>query len=132
MTEQLNNGQHSQTSVLEFTELTLLEFFGGQLRVEFGEEESTPVVDGSNQEDHLGPSQSRDSLDGGDTVGDGVGVEFTGDKVVVGTGEFGEDVSEDGKLGDTSVLEFGSTVLVEFFLADSVRESEGVCWWLWK
>lgn len=94
VTEQLQKGQHCQAAVLEFRKLTLFQFLGVEVGVGIGEKEVSVVVNGTNQEKHLGPSQGRNGIDGLDSVGDGVGADFSGDEVVVSTGEFGDHVTE--------------------------------------
>lgn len=112
--------------ILEFRKLAALEFFGVQVRVSVGVEEESIVVDRANEEEHLGPSQGRNGGEGSNTVGNVVGREFSGDQVVVRAAEFGPDVSNDGKHGNTSVLELGSSVLVKGFLINVLGQAKRI------
>ena len=105
MTEQFQDSKHSKTSVLEFRESTLLglgRFKVWLAGVEVSEE--TVVVDGTDEEEHLGPSESRDGINGGNTVWD-IGECKSRGNFTRETEVLRDDVSEDGKLGDTAVLE---------------------------
>jgi hypothetical protein len=118
VTEQLQEGKHGETSVLELVELTLLELIGIKVRlagIEVSKE--AVVVNGTDQEEHLGPAESRDSVDGGDTVRDIGELEARGD-LSRETVNLLDNVSDDGELANTSVLEFGNTVGVEGLLID--------------
>ena len=65
--------------------------------------EETVVVNGTDEEEHLGPAEGRDSIDGGNTVwhiGEG---KAWGD-LTRETEHFRDDVSENAKLADAAVL----------------------------
>lgn len=93
VTEQLEETQHGQASVREFRNLAAFHFGRVQFRVGFGVEQVSVVVDGTNQEEHLGPTQGRDGFNGLDSVGDVIRRKLSGNQVVVGTAEFGPDVA---------------------------------------
>jgi hypothetical protein len=126
VTEELHGGEHGNASVLELIELTLLELSG----VEFGlarfeVSEVSVVVNGTDQEDHLGPAKSRDGLNGGNTIGD-IGAWNARGDVEGESEEFGDDVSDNSKLGNTSVLELSGAVLVEGLLVDVLGEAQRI------
>ena len=155
MTEELHGGEHGKASVLEFLKGTLLGLFRGKdwlSRLEISEE--SVVVNGSDEEDHLCPSESRDSIDGGNSVWNIGESESWGDVSWESEGLW-DDVSEDAKLGNTSVLyfreekrgeincssavlivanvgkqvaylEFSGAVSVEGLLVDVARESQRI------
>ena len=127
VTEQFNESKHGKTSVLKFRELAAFEFFVVKRGVGFRVEEESVVVNGTDQEEDLGPTQCRDGFDGLDAVGDGISADLSGDEVVVGTGEFRENISEHTKLGNASVLEFTFTVTIESFLVNVGGKAKGVC-----
>jgi hypothetical protein len=84
----------------------------------------------TNEADHLANSVEGDgvgSLDGGQTVGEGAermtGVVNVTREVDSGTGE---DVSEEGQLSNTSVLDLDVTETVETFLIGAVEETKGI------
>jgi hypothetical protein len=126
VTEELEDGEHGNTSVLELVELTLLELS----RVERGlalleVSEVSPVVDGTDQEDNLGPSKSRDDIKCGNTIGDIRTRNSRGD-VKGESEELGNDVSDNSELGNTSVLELSGAVLVESVLVDVTGEAQRI------
>jgi hypothetical protein len=126
VTEELHGGEHGNTSVLELSELTLLELSGikrGLARVEVSE--VSPVVDGADQEDDLGPSKSRDGIKGGNTIGD-IGTWDSRGDVEGESEEFGDDVSDNSELGNTSVFELSGAVLVEGGLVDVLGEAKRI------
>jgi hypothetical protein len=105
VTEQFHGGEHSKTSVLELGKGTLLglrSIKGRLAGVEVSEE--TVIVDGTNEEEHLGPSESRDGINGGNTVWD-IGECKARGNFTRETEDLRDDVSDDAKLGDTAVLE---------------------------
>jgi hypothetical protein len=64
VTEKLKHGNHGKTSVLQFLELTLLEFF--LVEVELSGIEVTkesPVVNGSDEEEDLSPAEGWDGVE---------------------------------------------------------------------
>jgi hypothetical protein len=126
VTEELEDGEHGNASVLELVELTLLELSGielGLARVEVSK--VSPVVDGTDQEDDLGPSKSRDGLKCGNTIGD-IGTWNTRGDIEGESEELGDDVSDNSELGNTSVLELSSAVLVEGVLVDVLGEAQRI------
>ena len=103
--EQFQGGKHSKTSVLELGKSTLLGLLGIKVwlaRVEVSEE--TIVVDGTDEKEHLGPSKSRDGVNGGNTVWDIGECKARGD-FTRETEDLRDDVSENAKLADAAVLE---------------------------
>ena len=104
VTEQFHGGEHGKTSVLELLKGTLLGLSRSKVRlagVEVAEE--TVVVDGTDKEEHLGPSEGRDGIDGGNTVWDIGECNSRGD-VTRESEDLRDDVSNDAKLSDTAVL----------------------------
>jgi len=125
VTEQLKEGKHGKTSVLKLLKLALLLLVTEIGLSEIKVTEDTPVVDGSDEEDDLGPAKSGDVVDGGDSVGDVVGGDSGGDVVSEAVG-LGGDVSEDGEHADASVLELGGAVFVELLLGDVLGKVQGI------
>ena len=112
VTEKLKDSDHCKASVLE-----LLGLLGGKLlrnhvRVGVAEGEDSPVVDGADEEEHLQPAKGGNSVNSSKSVGNGgegdAGGDLTGELVYLR-----HDVSNDGKLGNTAVLQLSSSVLVE-------------------
>ena len=129
VTEELKDGKHGKTSVLELIgerkydqihrishvsnhetsgtylrKLTLLALSGikgGLASIEVSEE--TIVVNGTDGEEHLGPAKSGDGINGSNTMGDGCEGDSWGN-VSRESEDFRNDVSDDGQLGNTSVL----------------------------
>ena len=127
MTDELEEGKHSKTSVLKLSSLTLGKDVIGQVQNAGGGREPTIGLDASNECNNLHPSEEGDDLNRSNTIGDVVRVDGTiGDHVVSETVSLGGDVTKDGKLGDTSVLELGEAVFVEPLLGDSVGEASGI------
>mmetsp|Transcript_2313 Transcript_2313/g.3431 ORF Transcript_2313/g.3431 Transcript_2313/m.3431 type:complete len:205 (+) Transcript_2313:256-870(+) len=81
----------------------------------------------SYEKDELGNSGIRDGVDGGPAVRDGVegisGFVDSSWKMNSGTGD---DVSEEGKLGNTSVLDLNITESVETLLVGIIKESKRI------
>lgn len=104
VTEQFHGSKHGNTSVLEFAEDSLFGDLWFQVWLsKFEISEESVVVDGSNEEDHLGPSEGRDGGEGGNTVRDIVESESRGD-ITRESEELRDNVSNNAKLGNTSVL----------------------------
>jgi hypothetical protein len=90
--------------VLELGKSTLFclrRFKGWLAGVEVAEE--SVVVDGTDQEEHLGPSESRDGIDSGNTVWD-IGECNARGNFTRESEDLRYDVSNDAKLSDTAVL----------------------------
>ena len=87
-------------------------------------------LEGADKEDDLGNSGLGDGVgadDGGDAVGVGVeGVASEVDGAVKVDAGAGDDLAEEGKLGDTAVLELDVTKALEAFLVSIVEEAEGI------
>jgi hypothetical protein len=81
----------------------------------------------SDESNNLEKSSLGDGLNGGVTIGDGVegssGVVDVSWKVNSGTGD---DVSKEGKLGNTSVLDLNVTKTVESVLVSFVKKSKRI------
>eukprot|EP01083_Nonionella_stella_P282697 961970_1 len=81
----------------------------------------------SYEKDELSNSGIRDGVDGGPTVGDGVegvsGVVDISWKMNSGTGD---DVSKEGKLSNTSVLDLNITESVETLLVGIIKKSKRI------
>jgi len=97
--------------VLEFRKLASFKFLSIKCRLSSIEvSKESPVVNRSNEEDHLGPAKSRDGINGSNTVGDRRAWDSWGN-VEWEAVNFLDNVTNYGKLGNTSVLEFRSAVL---------------------
>ena len=129
MTEKLKNGKHGNASVLKLVELKLGKVLISKLKSRglslLEVSKNSPVVNGSNEEDDLGPSKGRDGINGGNSVGNILACKSRGN-VEVETGNFLNNVSYNGKLGNTSVLKLGSTVLSEGLLINIVGKSKRI------
>jgi len=126
VTNKLKEGKHGDTSVLELRGLAFGKDIGREVKLSGGRTVEAVVVNSSDSEDDLSPAKERDGVDGGNSVRDIGRAELSGDEVISETVGFRGDVSEDGKHGNTSVLEFRGTVLGELLFRDSVRETGGV------
>jgi len=132
MTEQFQCSEHCKPAILNFLSLTLCKNFWAEIRLSLlnkSEEvsetnttwdkqiwpidrtydieisEEAPVVDGSNEEEHLGPSESRNVAQGSYTVTDGFGSNSAIQvEAVVESVKLGHDVSDNSKHGNTTVL----------------------------
>jgi hypothetical protein len=87
--------------------------------------EETVVVDGSDGKEDLRPSESRNGINGGNTVGD-IRASKTRGNVERKTVEFRHNVTDDGKHGNAAVLELGRAVLVECLLVNVGTQASGV------
>ena len=133
VTEQLEHGKHGKTAVVELlvgglkgllVGLEGLDALGGGEggRGALGGE---LVVNEADQEDHLEPAQGGDGLHGGEAVGDGVEGDARGD--LAGEAEdLGEDVTQDGHLAHTAVLQLSESVEGERVLVNVLTEAQGV------
>lgn len=126
VTEDLHDSKHGNTSMLELLEHTLFHCLVIQVRDSTVVPKSTLKFDVADHEENLGPTGGRDSGDGTESVRD-VSEWDTGGDDARETKEFLGNVSADGELGNTSMLDLGSAVLVESRLADTTGESERVC-----
>ena len=126
VTDELKEGKHGKTSVLKLSGLTLGKDIIGQVKNSGRGGEPSVGLNASNEGDDLHPSKEGDGVNSGDTVGDVAGAQTIGGEVISETVGLRGDVSEDGKLGDTSVLELSKTVGIEGLLGDTVRKTGGV------
>lgn len=110
VTEELEDGKHGNTSVLELSSLTLGKNVIRKVNYSSGGSEPSVSLNSSNEGDDLGPSEEGDGGNSGKTVGDVAGAYFTGDQVVSESVGLWGDVSKNSHLGNTSVLELGKTV----------------------
>jgi hypothetical protein len=122
--EELHGCEHSKPPVVKLLVLSLLELLLAlALRLsELEVAQKAVVVNGTDQEDHLQPAESRHSLDGSNAVGDGL----KGDARSNVSGEFKNfwhDVPKYGQLGNASVLELRSAVLVKGSLVDILGQA---------
>ena len=117
--EQLHDGEHAQTAVLKLLRLQL----GQLVPCEVNSFQNTSAVaevtrllallwleDGVLEETHeqedLQPAEERNNADGGDSVGDiGEFKSLTGGKVSGDSGVLLDEVSDDGGLSHSSVLD---------------------------
>ena len=126
VTEKLKGGKHGNTSVLELVELTLGEFLITQLKLSSIEiSEVSIVVNGTNEEEHLGPAEGGDGVDGSNSVGDISELDSRSDLTRESVYLL-DNVSNYSKLGNTAVLEFAGAVLVEGGLVNSTGKSKGI------
>ena len=105
VTQQFHGGKHGKTSVLELGKSALLSLSRVKVwlaAVEVTKE--TVVVNRSNEEEHLGPAEGRDGIDGGNTVWD-IGEGKAGGDLTRPTEHLWYDVSDHAKLSDTAVLQ---------------------------
>jgi len=127
MTEQLKESKHSKTSIAEFIHLELLNIIlSNWLHAEFEASKESIVVSGTDQEEDLQPSKSRDGINGSNTIGDFRAWKTRGN-VEWETVGFRGNVSQHSQHAHTSVLEFGSTVGVEGFLINVGGKAKGIC-----
>ena len=85
----------------------------------------THVVDSSNEEEDLQPSERRNRVDGRHTIGDIGKLEARCDLTREAV-ELGDDVSDHRQHGDTAVLDFGGTVLIKGGLVFATRQTSRV------
>jgi hypothetical protein len=104
VTQQLHGGKHGKTSVLELGKRALLGFSSVKVwlaTVEVTKE--TVVVNGTDEEEHLCPAEGRDGIDGSNTVWD-IGEGKAWGDLTRPAEHLRDDVSENAKLGNTTVL----------------------------
>jgi len=87
-------------------------------------------LEGTNEENNLDKARSGDGIravDGGPAVGEGVeGVSRVVDVTrEVGAGA-GDEVAQEGELGDASVLDLDETEAVELLLVGAIEQAEGI------
>jgi hypothetical protein len=105
VTQQFQDRKHGNTSVLEFGEGSLLSDFWGQVKLsELEVTKETVVVNSSNEEEHLGPAKGRDGVQGSNTVRN-IGAGKSRGDLTRESEEFRNNISNNGELGDTSVLQ---------------------------
>ena len=126
VTDELEEGKHGKTSVLKFGRLALGKNVRWQVQNTSGGGEPSVCLDASDEGNNLDPSEEGHGIQCGDTVGEVVCAQLSGDQIVSETVGLGGDVSEDGELGDTAVLELGEAVFVELLLGDAIGEAGGV------
>lgn len=99
MTKELQTSKHGKTAVLKFIEQKLLKVLASDgVLSKLEVSKVAPVVNGTNEENHLEPAEGGDFADGGNTAGNGISGDTSWDELVVSTGDFGDDVANDGKL----------------------------------
>ena len=112
VTEELEGGEHGQAAVVDLLDGGVV--VGGAEPGLVGEGTGGAVggqleINIADEGDDLCPAQGRDGLDGGNAVGDGLerdaGGDFTGE-----TERLRGDVTQDGQLAHTAVLQLGSSV----------------------
>ena len=104
VTEQLQGRKHGKTSMLKFWKRALLRLIGGEVGLAGGEvTKESIVVNGSDEEEHLGPAKSRNGIDGSHTVWDISERKSRGDFAWPAE-DLRHDVSKDAELANTSVL----------------------------
>ncbi len=126
VTDELEEGKHGKTSVLKFRRLALGKNVCWQVQNTRGGSEPSVSLDASNEGNNLDPSEEGHCIQCGNTVGEVVCTQLSWDQIVSETVGLGGDVSEDGELGDTAVLELGEAVFVELLLGDAVGEAGGI------
>ena len=75
VTEELEGGEHSKTSVLELSGLTLGKNIRGEVNNSSGRSEPPISLDASNEGDDLGPSEEGDGGHSSKTIGDIAGAD---------------------------------------------------------
>lgn len=75
VTEELKDGKHSNTSVLELGSLTLGKNIFRKVKYSSGGSEPSVSLNSSNEGDDLGPSEEGDGGNSGKTVGDVAGAD---------------------------------------------------------
>ena len=131
VTKQLEDGDHGKAAVLDLLHLLISELLRGLVSAGSKRELSNArlkeavVVDSANEENHLEPTEGRDGLDGSDSVRDG-GEGEARSYVTRESENFGNNVSDDGELSDTAVLDLGSPVLIKLLLVDVLGEAERI------
>lgn len=126
MTEELEDGKHSNTSVLKLGSLTLSKDVIGKVDNSSWGGEPSVSLNTSNEGNDLSPSEEGDSRYGSKTVGDIRGADFTRNQVVSESVGLWGNVSKNSHLGNTSVLKLGEAVFVELLLGDTIGEASGV------
>jgi hypothetical protein len=104
VTEQFHGGKHGKTSMLELGKRALLSLRSVKVwlaAVEVTEE--TVVVNGADEEEHLGPAKGRDGIDCSNTMWD-IGEGKAWGDLTRPTEHLWDDVAEDAKLCNTAVL----------------------------
>jgi hypothetical protein len=125
VTEELHHGEHSKASVLKFRKGALLELSRLKVRLSRVEAEESVVVDGSDQEEHLGPAEGWNGINGSDTVWDSTEGKARGN--VSREGEsLRDDVSDNSEHGNTAVLELRNTVSVKRLLVNVLGQTKRV------
>lgn len=123
VSQKLQDGNHGKAAVRQLLLLSLLQLLG-RLSAAGGvtQDQEATVVDGTDQEEHLHPTKGRHSLDGGNTVGDGLEGHTRGD-LTRELEDLRHDVANDGKLGHAAVLQLGSTVVSEGLSIDVLGQA---------
>ena len=121
VSQELEGCNHGKAAVVELLGGELLELLSGLLLSSTVTElEGSPVVNSTDQEDHLQPAKGRNGLDGSNTVRDGGEGDARGD-VSRELEDLRDDVADDSKLGNTAVLKLSSSVLLEVLLSGKVK-----------
>ena len=127
VTNELEEGKHSNTSVLKLSSLTLGKNIIRKINDSSGGGEPSVNLNSSNEGDDLGPSKEGDGGNSGKSVGDVAGAHFTTRSQVVSesVGLWG-NVSENSQLSNTSVLKLSKTVTGELLVRDSIGEASRI------
>jgi hypothetical protein len=124
--QELQDGDHCKTSVLELLGLALFEHFRGKVRNTDIVPPETIVVNKTDDGEQLGQANRREGEDGINTVRnirEHGSVEVDGSRPAE---ELGDNVSEDSKHRDTAVLELNRTPAGELFGGGFVRKAKGI------
>jgi len=120
-----SNTRYYKFNLLKFLKLAFL-FLGAQVKLAHVKvAKESIVISGTNGKEDLSPSQGRDGINGGHTVGD-FRAGQTRSNVNGESVDFRDNVSNHGKLSDASVLQFSSAVLVERGLVNVLGQTEGI------
>lgn len=123
MSQQLENCDHRQATVRKLLRLGILQLLGG-LPLSFcvTKNEEPVVVHRADKEENLEPAKRWDGLDRRNAIRDGREGN-SGRNISWKLENFGNNISDDCKLGDAAVLQFCSPVLLEGRRINIFREA---------
>ena len=126
MTKKLKNGKHGKMSMLELIKLMLLKLCRGKVWLALQEvSKEAIIVHSSNGEEHLGPAKRRNGINGSDTIRDVCEGKARGN-LTGPVEDLPDDVADNSKLGNTSVLELSGMVLVKSLLVNVAGQSQWI------
>lgn len=135
MAKELKEGQHGEAAVADLVSAAGVHGFLIHFRTRgdlvIAEVIRIEVVHHTNGKESRHPKDGRNSIDGGDAVGN----IFKGESRHELSGEavkLGNNVPNDSQHGDTTVLDFAGTITAESLFVNVAREARGVekaCLW---